>query len=116
MVGSGQLRGNDLVWKNGMANWSPVNSVPELAPPDRGPPRGYDEPGGPPPFPSGRPSRYGPAVTFGGILLFIGAGLLFVAFFTPWWGITHKFPEDKSPTQERIKELEKSMTSAQKIL
>src|SRR5262245_44708066 len=85
LAASGQLRGQDLVWKNGMANWAPVSSVPELMP--AGGPPGYDD-RGPPPFPTPRPSRYGPAVTFGGILLFIGAGLLFVAFFTPWWSIS----------------------------
>ena len=27
-----QLRANDLVWRNGMPGWSPILSVPELAP------------------------------------------------------------------------------------
>src|ERR1700716_904134 len=32
LLSTGQLRANDLVWRNGMAGWSPILSVPELAP------------------------------------------------------------------------------------
>lgn len=31
LIQSGQLRGNDLVWREGMTDWMPLGSIPELA-------------------------------------------------------------------------------------
>ena len=33
IISIGQLTGRDLVWSEGMKNWAPLSSVPELAPP-----------------------------------------------------------------------------------
>lgn len=45
---SGELRPETLVWRQGMANWTPARDVPEIAPLFVAPP---PLPGGPPPLP-----------------------------------------------------------------
>jgi uncharacterized RDD family membrane protein YckC len=80
LIASGQLRPADLVWREGMANWTALGSVPELTPPPpaavpsvaqqtQAPPQGgYGQPFGYQPpqqgaygQPSGQPSGYGQA-------------------------------------------------------
>lgn len=53
LIASGQLRPTDLVWREGMANWTALQAVPELAPPPPAPPaapaqapQGYGQPFG----------------------------------------------------------------------
>lgn len=100
MVASGQLQPQDSVWRQGMANWAPISSVPELmsgggapaaapmggepmggyAAPDagydRGPDYGYQQ----------RPAATGGVqmITPWSIILVAGGGLWFINTFLPW--------------------------------
>lgn len=49
MIATGQARADDLVWREGMANWQPLASLPELVT--------HLSPGSPPPMPALDPSR-----------------------------------------------------------
>lgn len=108
MVASGQLAPSDSVWCNGMANWAPISSVPELAPASapRGAPMGSAPTPSPGPEPAyqddydyaPRPSASGGAkrFTLWSIILVAGAGLWFLNAFMPWWGISVNVIEVKS--------------------
>ncbi len=59
MLRTGQLAPNDLVWRQGMTEWAPASSVPELSQPQPAPPAA---PGAGPPAPeTGAGGSYGPA-------------------------------------------------------
>lgn len=99
MVSSGQLNASDSVWKNGMANWAPISSIPELAPAASAPPRGndydrgYDDRGG------GRDAGYddyraprpvgprGGLISIWSIILLSGGALWFINTFLPWYSV-----------------------------
>lgn len=94
MVASGQLAPTDSVWCNGMANWAPISSVPELKPASA--PRSAPAPGpGPAPAPAPayqddydyapRPAASGgKLISIWSIILLSGAGLWFLNAFLPW--------------------------------
>lgn len=104
MVASGQLSPGDSVWKQGMANWSPIASIPELAPAGGGAPRPGPGPAGPPAVgpvqnyqddygydnQPGGPSGGVTMISIWSIIMVSGAGLWFINLFLPWW--TFSFP------------------------
>jgi len=106
LLGTGQLRPSDLVWRNGMSGWSPIMSVPELAP--TAPLHRFGEP--PPesrPGPAYTPSirrTAPPAFGIGKILLLAGAGLCFINFFLPWWGFSAR-EQTTQEDQRRVQEV-----------
>lgn len=63
MVAAGQVAPHELVWREGMANWQPLGSVPELgAAPPMPPPGAFPgQPYAPPNAPFPQPMPYGQA-------------------------------------------------------
>jgi len=51
-LAAGQVGPNDLVWKQGMANWAAIGTLPEFAQAPNGPPPLPADPNGPPPLPN----------------------------------------------------------------
>jgi hypothetical protein len=111
LVAAGQLQPHDSVWRQGMANWAPISSVPELMPAAPAPAPHY---GAPPAAAASYapPEQYAheqrPAaargavkkITLWSILLVSGAGLWFINTFLPWWGISLQAPTTEEPTKE----------------
>lgn len=104
MVSSGQLSTGDSVWKQGMANWAPISSVPELMPQGGGG-GGYGAPApGPGPGPGPAPQEYqdydrgydrpargpsGPSsISIWSIIMVAGGGLWLINSFLPWYSIS----------------------------
>jgi len=96
LAASGQLRADDLVWTEGMSQWTPASQVEGLlpaAPPEPGPPlpSGPPAPAGPPPMAVGPfkiPGGRFAEMSLWRYLIIAGGGLMFLTFFTPWWGIS----------------------------
>ena len=74
LASSGQLQAADLVWQESMSNWVPASAIPELTA-----------------LVSSTRLRL-----LWTVLLCTGAGLLLLAFFTPWWGMHLRKPERSS--------------------
>src|SRR5262249_8826371 len=98
---------SDLVWRNGMSGWSPILSVPELAP--TAPLHRFGEPPPPERGPQGdTPSirrTAPPAPGVGKILPLGGAGLCFINFFLSWWGLSVTAPTNQE-SANRIRDVE----------
>lgn len=99
---TGEVGPSDLVWTDKMEDWTPASEVGELefpAPPTSLPPTLPPRPTAGVPRPSARQrldslSEISPMVW--SLLMIAGAGLLFLAFFVPWWGIEIESGEDAS--------------------
>jgi len=113
---SGQLQADNLVWTEGMDQWTAASQIEGLlsaAPPEPTPPlpSGPPAPAGPPPM------AVGPAKIPGGrfaemllwrYLIIAGGGLMFLTFFTPWWGVSmdvEKMMEADSKKQEEFQRI-----------
>ncbi|MGD0897003.1 MAG: GYF domain-containing protein [Thermoguttaceae bacterium] len=86
LASTGQLKPNDKVWKQGMAQWA---KAIEVFPPAVPAPPVSPDPNVPPPIPSHKT----PGGRLWKILVFSGVGLLLISFFLPWWGITLRKPD-----------------------
>lgn len=116
---SGSFGPSDLVWKDGMAEWKAASQVPEIkfgqAPAAVGPPT--------PPKRKAAPVATStitdltdslpnvPPILWS-ILTFAAAGLLFLAFFVPWWGFTLKNLDDKDVGKATQKDIDRVMNDS----
>ena len=82
MIASGTLGSQEMVWRNGMANWSPAGMVPELgmvAPAQQMPPPSMYAQPSPYPQPGVAPVGYYAPPTAYGTVAYAGFWLRFVA-------------------------------------
>jgi hypothetical protein len=85
LIAANQVVATDNVWREGMANWAPLATVPELAPPPPSAPPAYAPP--PPPTFSPPPTYIPP--TTGGPAAYSGVVVRYSAMPDPW-GRTQK--------------------------
>jgi hypothetical protein len=84
MIASGQVFPGDMVWRDGMAQWAPAGSMPELGGQPLPPPTpvAYVPPAPAVPLHM-RPEPWTPTQRTMRIMLIIAAGIVFLCFFSP---------------------------------
>lgn len=133
LISSRHVGADWLAWKDGMAEWLPIAEIPGLAGGKASPPKSAS--GSPTSStPAEVPSRLGGANLASGLqsvgvtglqavrafgvrslLLGVGSAMMFIAFFTPWWGLTVTIPApperpesmtDRNASEDYRKEME----------
>lgn len=104
---AGEFGSSDLVWTDTMEDWTPASEVGEFefpAAPTRFPPNLPPRPVASAERPSARQQweslLHLPAMAWS-LCIVAGAGLLFLAFFVPWWGIEIDRGKDASASERR---------------
>lgn len=120
MAGSGMLEPSDVVWTELMDQWQPLSSVGEFQFAAPSPAARSLDPavvGGPaPPLHSLRDAhrRRSASSSFWTSLRFVGAALLVIAFFVPWWTMT-VYKADRSQTKLRRLEIDARVAQSRRI-
>lgn len=84
LANDGTLLSPDLVWKEGMDDWTPAGQIKGLLPYGGGPAADEPETDYVEPYRGRKRSRG----MFGQILLMLSAGVLIATMFVPWWSMT----------------------------